>query len=347
MKKWIKTAALISCCALISASLAGCGTTIVEDPNAYTFTNPERPQAQTDADMTIDGVFDEARWDEVRWLYAVDRINAVQYADISFTTSYGKQGVYFAMRVEEHGTNIYVNHDRGSVMNSCIEMYMGPATDPGGSRRLFEFDFQADGTYSSRLNYNGWNDAKTTWDKMPVVASQTLGGEVNTPECYGYTVEALFPWTFLEFAGYDVATQEERDSLVLGIDPAHIFSFNYEGTDQSNDRFWSMWSTDYIGSLWLNPSTFFKFDKNGLIAYDYTVEYGGVGTGTLQEIHGLPYMLVDNAVTFTVTTLNGASITALTVNGENYLDSLVLSSGVYQFSIGVPTEDVEIYIELN
>ncbi len=347
MKKWMKGAAVVSCCAMLSALFAGCGTTVIEDENPYTFTNPERPQAQIDADMTIDGAFEEARWDEVRWLYAVDRINAMQYADISFTTSYGEQGIYFGMQVEEHGTNIYVNHDRGSVMNSCIEMYMGPATDPGGSRRLFEFDFQADGTYSSRLNYNGWNDANTTWEKMPVVASQTLGGEVNTPECYGYTVEALFPWSFLEFAGYDVETQEERESLVLGIDPAHIFSFNYEGTDQSNDRYWSMWSTNYIASVWQNPSTFFKFDKDGLIAYDFTVEYAGSGTGTIAETHGLPYVLADNVATFEVTALNGAMITALEVNGVDYLNNVVMVGGGYQFSVGIPTEDLNIRLELN
>lgn len=151
----------------------------------------------------------------------------------------------------------------------------------------------------------------------------------------------------MEFAGYDVETQEERESLVLGIDPAHIFSFNYEGTDQSNDRYWSMWSTNYIASVWQNPSTFFKFDKDGLIAYDFTVEYAGSGTGTIAETHGLPYVLADNVATFEVTALNGAMITALEVNGVDYLNNVVMVGGGYQFSVGIPTEDLNIRLELN
>ena len=239
MKKITKVTSGLCLAALMCAAFAGCGTTVVKDSNPYSFTNPGHAVAEADADMTLDGVFDEARWSESKWLAAVDRINASQYADIMFSTSYGEKGIYFGMQVEETGTNIFVNHSRTSYYNSCIEMYMGPSTEGYDSALCFEFDFLADGTYEPKLNYNSWNSAYTTWDKMPVVASQQLGGEVNTAECYGYTIEAFFPWEYLEFAGYSVETQEERDALVLGIDPVHIFSFNYDGTDLNADRFWS------------------------------------------------------------------------------------------------------------
>ena len=346
MKKITKVTSGLCLAALMCAAFAGCGTTVVEDSNPYSFTNPGHAVAEADADMTLDGVFDEARWDESKWLTAVDRINASQYADIMFTTSYGEKGVYFGMQVEETGTNIYVNHSRTSYYNSCIEMYMGPSTEGYDSALCFEFDFLADGTYEPKLNYNGWNSAYTTWDKMPVVASQQLGGEVNTAECYGYTIEAFFPWEYLEFAGYSVETQEERDALVLGIDPVHIFSFNYDGTDLNADRFWSNWPANYIDIGWQNPSTFFKFGKDGLIAHDYTVAYTGSGKGTLTEEHGWDFFLAEGDAVFVIQTLNGASVTRLTVNGTDCTDQLVLSGGSYTFRVSEPNGDLAFEVEI-
>lgn len=348
MKKIMRILTATVCLGTICGTmlLSACASSIVSDPNPYTFTNKEHPKAEIDADMTIDGVFDEARWSEARWLNGVDRLNAQQYAEIEFTTSYGEKGVYFAMKVEEHGTNIYVNPDRSSWMNSCIEMYMGPATDGADSPRCFEFDFMADGSYDSELNYNGWQSAKTTWDKMPIVASQSLGGAVNTPECYGYTIEAIFPWAFLEFADYDVATAEERENLVLGIDPAHIFSFNYEGTGLDSDRKWSNWPANYIDIGWQNPSTFFKFGKDGLLAHDYTVAYTGSGKGTLTEEHGWDFFLAEGDAVFVIQTLNGASVTKLTVNGTDCTDQLVLSGGSYTFRVSEPNGDLAFEVEI-
>ena len=349
MKKITKVTSGLCLAALMCAAFAGCGTTVVKDSNPYSFTNPGHAVAEADADMTLDGVFDEARWSESKWLAAVDRINASQYADIMFTTSYGEKGVYFGMQVEETGTNIYVNHSRTSYYNSCIEMYMGPSTEGYDSALCFEFDFLADGTYEPKLNYNSWNSAYTTWDKMPVVASQQLGGEVNTAECYGYTIEAFFPWEYLEFAGYSVETQEERDALVLGIDPVHIFSFNYDGTDLNADRFWSQWSADYISVGFQNPSTFFRFGQNGLLACDYTVTYGGTGKGEVQESHGWDYVLQQADATFSITTYNGAKVTSLTVNGVDYTGSLLGSGGSFTFTVPKSefTENIAIAVEIN
>lgn len=337
------TCGLWSMALLCSCMLTSCDKSIVEDSNPYSFTNKEHPKAEADADMTIDGKFEEARWNKSRWLKAVDRLNSNQYANIEFTTSYGDKGVYFGMKVEETGTNIYVNPDRFPWMNSCIEMYMGPATDGKDTPRCFEFDFMADGTYDSELNYNGWASAKTTYEKMPVIASTTLGGEVNKPECYGYTVEAFFPWGFLEFADYDLT---DKDNLILGIDPAHIFSFNYKGTDRNGDRYWSHWSEKYINVEWQNPSTFFKFGKDGLIAYDYTVKYSGSGRGTVMEKNGWDYVLAEGIATFTITTVNGAPVKKLTVNGEDYYKKMSFSSGLYTFTVTNPTGPLEIEVEI-
>lgn len=343
MKKITKITAA-ACAGAIAMLMAGC---VVEDPNPYKFENKPHPVAETDADMTIDGKFDEARWQSVRWLNGVDKPNSKQSANIEFTTSYGTKGVYFAMRVEEQGTNIYVNPDRASWLNSCIEMYMGPAEDGDSSVRLFEFDFMADGSYSSKLNYNGWNGANTTYDRMPVIASVPLGGEVNTPECYGYTVEAFFPFGFLEFAGYDVS---DPDSMILGVAPVHIFSFNYTGTDKDADRYWSQWPREYLPTfnMW-DPSTFFRFGKDGLVSHKITVNQSGTGRGTVAEKSGLDYALSGVDTTFVVKTVNGASVTKLVVNGEDYIATgkLNYTNGQYRFVVTKPSEDIVIDIEID
>lgn len=347
MKKATKIIASTLCAGVMALGMAGC---VVEDPNPYTFTNKPHPVAETDAGMNIDGKLDEARWtdENLRWLNGVDKPNSKQYADITFTTSYGSKGVYFAMKVEEHGTNIYVNPDRASWLNSCIEMYMGPVNDGEGSSRLFEFDFMADGSYQSKLNYNGWIGAQTTYERMPIIASVPLGGEVNTPECYGYNVEAFFPWTFLEFCGYDVKNEEEQNALVLGIDPVHIFSYNYAGTDEHADRLWSQWSKNYAPIRWQNPSTFFRFGKEGLISHKIIVNKTGAGRGTVAEKSGLDYALSGVDTTFVIQTINGANVNKLIVNGVDYIaaNKLSQSGGEYRFVVEKPLQDIVIDIEI-
>lgn len=346
MKKISKFLIFAICTLTLLAGLFGCSNgkvKIIKDENVYTFTNKLPATAELDEGMIIDGKFDEARWNNSRWLIGVDRANAKQYADIYFTTSYGQKGVYFGIKVEEHGTNIYVNPDRASYLNSCIEMYMGLATDPSDAQRIFEFDFLANGQYSAKQNLNGFVDVSTTYDKMPIVASNLIGGKINTTECTGYYIEAFFPYTFLEHAGYDVSNPDE---MVFGIDPVHIFSFNYNGTDLNMDRYWSCWSQNYISSSWLTPSSFFYFGKNGLVAYDFTVNYGGSGKGTVTEKHGLPYAL-KKETTFVIKTVNGAGISKLLINGIDYKSNLKYSDGSYTLTLSNITEDLTIDIDFD
>lgn len=343
MKKKICLA--VSLCMLSAASL-GCLAGCSDEREPYTFTNPSKAVAEADADMTLDGEFNEARWSKSRWIEARDKYSEKQYADIRFTTSYGEKGVYFAMSVEETGTNIYVNLKRDSFLNSGIEMYMGPIEDGGDSMRCFEFDFMADGSYSSKINYNGWNGANTLDEHMPVVATKQLGGEVNTDECYGYAIEAFFPWGFLEFAGYDL---DDKENMILGINPVHIFSFSYTGGDKDTDRYWSNWASKYIPVGWINPSTYFQFGKDGMLAYNYTVKTGGDGKGVLQEQHGWDYVIKQMDATFAVQPINGAVVSKLTVNGVDYRNKLVYSGGTATFKVEKEklTEDMQIEVDFS
>lgn len=353
MKKFLKIAVALCTLSAVAIGLTGCADkiNIIEDPNPYTFTNKEHPQAEYDAGYTIDGNLDEARWnsEEQRWLYGVDKPNAKQYAEIQFTSFYGEYGMFFGLIVKEYGNRIWVNNTPSRVaghVNSAVDMYLGPVGDPEGGSKTFEFSFVADGTYASRVNLNGLVEVLAPYELLPVVATQTLGGEVNTEECYGYVVEAFFPYTFLEFAGWEMP--EDKSEMVVGINPVHIFSYNSTGADTETDRYWSNWAPAYgIVAGWLDPETYFYFGENGLLSYDYEIKYGGSGRGTVEEKNSMPYVLAQADSTFVVKAVNGADITKLTVNGEDYLSKLKYDGATATFTVSKPNEDLVIEVEFN
>lgn len=355
MKKFFKAALAVCAVSAVAASFAGCAerVNIIEDDNPYSFVNKGHPVAEYDADMKIDGKLDEAKWnaDSQRWLYGVDKPNAAQSAEIHFTAFYGQKGIFFGLKVEETGNRIWVNHTSsrdGGHVNSAVDMYLGPviADKDAANRQTFEFSFVADGEYASRVNQGGLVEVLTTYDKLPVIATSTIGGEVNTAECKGYVVEAFFPYSFLEFAGWTLP--EDKSEMIIGINPVHIFSFNYTGSDLEADRLWSNWAPAYgIAANWLTPDTYFHFGENGLLSYDYKVTYGGTGMGKITEKNNMPYILKQTGATFTVDAINGADITKLTVNGVNYLDRLSFNGASATFRIDNPTEDLDIQVDFN
>lgn len=358
MKRIFKTAIALCTLTAAAASFAGCAenkTTlnIIEDSNPYYFVNKEHPVAEYDEGMKIDGVLDEERWHarEQRWLYGVDQPNAQQKAEINFTSFYGEKGIFFGLTVEETGTRIWVNHtgsrDSGHV-NSAVDMYLGMVgiDSDVAYRQCFEFSFVADGEYASRVNHSDLVELLTTYDKLPVVKTQTIGGEVNTPECRGYVVEAFFPYDFLKMAGWELP--EDKSEMLIGINPVHIFSYNYEGTDKDVDRFWSNWATNYgINAWWCSPDSFFHFGANGLLSYDYEVNYGGTGKGSVTEKNDMPYVLKQTNATFVVDAINGADITKLTVNGVDYKNKLSYNGATATFVVENPSEDLVIEVEFD
>lgn len=308
----------------------------------YKFSNPTGVIPALDGGVTIDGEFAEAQWANARWLKGEDRLSSTQYAEIEFTTWYGDKGVYFGMKVVEHGSRIYHNPKRDSYMNSCVEMYMGPADAPRESNKIFEVDFSCIGTVKSKLNLNGWTSFAKEKKIMPYSAVKPLGGEVNTPECYGYQIETIFPYEFLQAAGYDIG---DKDNLVLGINPVHIWSFTYDGTDLNKDRSWSNWGEKLIGAEWNTPSTWFTFGKNGLIAYDVNTTVNGNGKVKVDVNGGLGVVFAGGTAKIVIKTINGAELQSLTVNGSAIdLTTLIKEGGSYTLNISNVNADIDMVI---
>lgn len=313
-----------------------------EGESEYKFTNPVGIIPDLDNGVAIDGEFAEEQWANARWLKGEDRLSSTQYADIEFTTWYGEKGVYFGMKVVEHESRIYHNTKRDSYMNSCIEMYMGPADAEPESNKIFEVDFSCIGTIKCKLNLNGWTSFVKEKRIMPYAAVKPLGGEVNTPECYGYQIEAIFPYEFLKEAGYDVS---DKDKLVLGINPVHIWSFNHDGTDLNKDRNWSNWGEKTIGAKWNTPSTWFTFGKNGLVAYEVKTTVNGNGKVKVEVNGGLGVMFAGGTAQIVIKTINGAELQSVTVDGKAIdLSTLIKDGGSYKLIVTNVNADIDLVI---
>ncbi len=314
----------------------------------YTFTNPEAIKAEVDEGMTLDGYFDEKKWSQVRWLSVQDKQAETQYADIDFTMWYGEKGVFFGMIVKETGATIWHNPGRASYLNSCIEMYMGPADAEKGSNTIFEFDFGCDSSIAPKL-YSNLMDSFSRFvqenEIMPMSVAIPLGGDINTEDCYGYQIEAFFPYGYLEAAGYDVS---DIDNLILAINPVHIWSFNYDGVDVNKDRYWSDWAQQYITASWVTPSSWFKFGKDGLLAYDYNVEVEGpVKVKVTGMTSNLGLIIHGANASFTLKVVNGGKefIKSITVNGKEIdLDEVSWSGGSGTFTVTNVKNDLNIVI---
>jgi len=366
MKKSVKVGA-IALCTAFCAMFTACTTetvykpNIIPDPEPYHFDNADnRPHAKYDGYMKIDGKLDEDKYKEIEWLYGEDKPNSVQNAKIEFTSFVGEKGVFVAGKVEETGCNIWVNPDRGSWTNSCLEIYMGPVGQQlkvGNeikSYKTFEFDIQADGTTGNMRLAPGKPEEKdihTTWDKMPVIAAQQIGGKVNTPECTGYTVECFFPWAYLEMGGWDVS---DKQNLKVGIDPVHIFSLKYDGEEVDKNvtstRIWSRWSENVLSGMgWLDPDTYFRFDQGGLMKYHFTVTNSGNGKGSVSVKNGNDFIYGWGTSTFEVRPYNGAKVKSIEVkvDGKDYAVTLKDMSGYYEFDVKDPTGDVTINVEFS
>jgi len=355
MKKSLKLGALALCAATAAIGLTACADrvveklTIVPDPKPYTFDNSDNhPHAEYDEGMKIDGKFEENKWSEVEWLHGEDKPNSAQSATIDFTSYIGEKGIFFGAKVEEKGTNIWVNPERGSWTNSCLELYLGPIGQPKNRDKTIEMDIQADGTTDNMRLKASERDLKTTWDIMPVIAAQQIGGKVNTPECTGYTIECFVPWAYLELADWDVS---DVKNLKIGIDPVHIFSLKFDGEDVSQNvtetRIWSRWAEKVLPGLgWLAPDTFFRFDDGGLMTCEYKVNYNGTGTGAVEAKNGSGSTIYGwGTTTFKVEPYNGASVKSLKVNGEDYTGKLRDNNGTYEFDVKDPDGDLTIDVE--
>lgn len=326
-----------------------------ESPNVgnnkqYALSNPSDTavvvKPEMDSFIAFDGSLDEDIYKQLKWLNLSDVITAKQYADIALASLVTEKGIYLVADVTEHESHIYYNPARATYLNSCLELYM--ALD--GQQNLynygtFEIDMTAGGGFTVRTRGSDWMQLDAAASKSPVLASKTKGGDVNTDECYGYTMEFFIPMDYLRWVGLDVP--EDPQDLRLRINPAHVFSFNYDGTHLTQDRRWSMIGTA-DGVLWADCPTWYSFGANGLNAFD--VNYNVIGSkslGKVSEKNGREFVLENAQAVFTIEKYNNSVLKTLRVNGVDMRSKITWDSNGETGTLIVPsvTETLNIDVE--
>ena len=234
-----KSVVLILTLAIFIALLAtGCnGKVIIQEiltNEQYTYVNPDESKAEPDAGFVIDGILDEKQYLRNNWLYLSNHEGGTG-VEIAMTSYFGEKGMYFVYDVTEE-TPIYVNLDRPSYLNSCIEMYLAPSkVNNMKGNSVFEIDLLPSGDmiFKKSNGKGGYVEVSTTNDIMAYLGTTTKGGELNTEACYGYCLELFIPWEYMDKFDLDAASMKE--SYVYA-GPAHITSFNYTGTNMNIDR---------------------------------------------------------------------------------------------------------------
>ena len=321
MKK-LKNAALMSLILLLvltMTALAGCKSgkgkiTEIASEDPYSYVNPDESKAEPDPGIVIDGVLDEAVYQNNNWLY-LHNDDGGNNVNIAMTSYYGEKGMYFVYDVTE-SVPIYVNLDRASYMNSCIEMYLAPSNlSSVKENSIFEIDMMPTGdmTFKKSDGKYGYADVLTTDDKMAVLGSTTKGGAVNTPECYGYCLELFIPWDYMTWLKLDANAM--KDSFVY-VNPAHITSNNLNGTDSNLDRLWYFYAQQN-GAEFTDVSQYFRFNGEGVIGTVPVV----LNQGEHCTITGTPSVIPGMNTIVTITPDAGYALTSITVNGKEAIQS--------------------------
>ncbi len=317
---------LLALVMLMGLLVAGCSDQVavqeIPAEDSYTYINPDETQAEPDAGFTIDGVLDEEAYQNSNWLYLSNKEGGSD-VEIAMTSYFGEKGMYFVYDVTE-GNPIYVNLDRPPYMNSCVEMYLAPSTVHNmKGNSVFEIDLLPSGdmTFKKSNGKGQFVDVATTKDIMAVLGATTKGGDLNTDSCYGYCLELFIPWEYMD--KFDLDSASMKESYVY-VDPAHITSFNYAGTNMDVDRYWYFFAQEH-GASWNNVYQYFRFDGKG-VQGTVPVELEAGAHYTMEGVTGvIPGMQMN----VTVTPDAGYALSSILINGEEHIqDASVLGTMV-------------------
>ena len=296
--------------------MAGCNKNdgILEVPpeEEYSYINPDETKAETDAGFVIDGILDEEAYKKNNWLY-LNNDDGGNHVNIAMTSHFGQKGMYFVFDVTE-SVPIYVNLERASYMNSCIEIYLSaPHVTSMRENDVFEIDLLPTGDmlFKRSNGRDGYSNVATTDDIMACLGTTTKGGAVNTADCYGYCMELFIPWDYLRWLKMDV---EAIQNGYVYVNPAHITSYNHNGTDTGIDRYWYHY-VQQNGVSFSNVSRHFRFNGQGVMgSVPVTLQQGEHYTlsGASAVIPGM------NAIV-TVKPDEGYALTSIMLNGEEQI----------------------------
>ncbi len=245
-KKLTRILSLCLCLIAVLSVFSGCTPeqTIAPAENTYS-AKYSLSTAEQSPDITIDGVLDEAVWQDKVWFTNTYASSDGTYPVVKYTAFPTKYGVYIASVVTDR--NLTSDGQRYPHVSTHWEMYLA-ACDVGEDLT----DPEHNGYWNMHriyVNLQGESMSLYTNTERAVV----LDGEVNTNNSNGATLELLVPWEVLQV------------DTSLGIPEYVGISPWYRAVLMPGA------ATTYMhpaGANMNSPATYHYFDKNGYTAAD-------------------------------------------------------------------------------
>ena len=317
------------------AALAAC-----TDKNGYTFEDgtPNSDRAAPDEGFRIDGVLDEAAYENISWLegpvlrpyytsdgqgvyydYDVIREQTEKAAQVKMGTYYGENGIYLAYSFKEQpGKVCYVNPARKPYRNSGVELHIGiPASETmTGDETVSRLTVNANGALSvAKTQGDLWMPLYGTKDpaNMPYVGLTGNGTRTDeNADRTEYTFELFLPWGYFDEVGGEGTAQAMKEGGELVVAPGIVTANNYAGTGQT-DREYYVLSARLDDGAWANAQGWYHFGGNGYVGYDINVKEAE--HGAVQEWMGYDKAPKNSSLTFVTKAEEGYALKEFRVNG--------------------------------
>ena len=286
--------------------------TYLPDDPPYDFENPVEELPEYDSSIALDGVLDESRYSDLKWL-------ETQYSDANVKVNVksaaflGEKGIFMLFDVDDPA--VFVNPDRSGSWNSGIELYLARPGVTSLEGEAWEIDLTPGlDQVATRLQLGGaFQSMHTAEDETPIMRSQGKGGEVGATGSTGYTIEAFFPYAFLG--------TEREDLAYINMNTVLLRTYNYE--DPQNRLWYNFGEESKSGYSWSDPESWWKFDENGLVCYTVTAETDGNGSLTAKTFNVLEH----EALEIGISPKDGYRLKSITVDGEDRTPEVYIENG--------------------
>lgn len=253
-------------CSLLVLGLSACKEGDSGSNYTYDWTYVEEFVDECDADMKIDGVLDEERWQNLNWLY-----HGEDNVKLSYTTAFTEKGMYIAAKAEDEkmqwNARYNFSHFRGNgALNSSFWFQIaGPEVEDGHAMRNFNFFVDA---------YN-----RASRNQTRFAAETTTNGDVKTGTATEMITEMFVSWDALnielgengelpEFVYFTPSYRYVVENDASSIENKWI---SPTGTYPKNLMWWN-YDKGYAGTLadfnWYRAKTGVHFNKDGYVNYD-------------------------------------------------------------------------------
>ena len=314
-KRTLKVLTFTLAAAALSGAIAcaACSNdTYLPDDPPYDFENPVEELPEYDSSIALDGVLNESRYSDLKWL-------ETQYSDANVKVNVksaaflGEKGIFMLFDVDDPA--VFVNPDRSGSWNSGIELYLARPGVTSLEGEAWEIDLTPGlDLVATRLQLGGaFQNMHTAEDETPIMRSQGKGGEVGATGSTGYTIEAFFPYAFLG--------TEREDLAYINMNTVLLRTYNYE--DPQNRLWYNFGEESKSGYSWSDPESWWKFDENGLVCYTVTAETDGNGSLTAKTFNVLEH----EALEIAISPKDGYRLKSITVDGEDRTAEVYIENG--------------------